>query len=570
MIPCTFNLSFVKTILSTVFGLLISFSAVSLNRIATIYDRELYGNYITPGDLIIDTPTKISNDKRDVVYYFMAKEWPGLREGATIWLDGEKLGVLHEIKFCNTSKTLTPWQIESAEIKNIPHTQVVASFFVCHGLKNLELNGESEYFPGLSNWPATRKFLTGAFGFHIVNNMMGGHGYSITVRDGGSIKLKGFEVQHGFSGVRINGGSYDITVESLEITNFYIHDTGDGEGQYLGATHKPPLSKLKNLKIHHGIIARTAAEALQVQHLVGGADIHHVTIYAADVRWMNAFGPGQDTGIQWSVDAGENKLHHVIVDGFGSVGMIPFGSNEKPTGGVSEVSNVLFNDGRDTGMYLHNSTSYGVHWLFDSIYFRGFNAVYYTETGRNERNYIISRKYGSDRMTFRNIFHDGSKPKVFEDTTGIKVNRIVKTKMPAPEYQNSGFYEPASRIKQWHQFYAPYFPVSYPDKVKTKKPTQWDAGDIAIETAGPYYFYKCIKTHAAPEKRPGDNPFFIRLTWDAKGVRSDQLEWDQGSVQSYFPPDDFRLKENNYWNKLGLGYHESKGKSSVSHKSSFH
>ena len=545
-----------KTILSTFFGILISFASFGINRIATFYDQQIYGNYITPGDLIIDTPTKITKGKGDVVYYFMAKQWPGLREGATIWLDGDKLGVLMEIKFCNTSQLLTPWHIESAKIKNIPHTQVIATSFFCQGLKHFELNGESEYFPGLSSWPASRKFLTGAFGFHIVSNMLGGHGYSVSVRDGGSIKLNGFEVQHGFSGVRINGGNYDITVESIEISNFYIHDTGDGEGHYLGATHKPPLAKLKNLKIHHGIITRTAAEALQVQHLVGGADIHHITIFAADVRWMNEFMPGQDTGIQWCVDAGENKLHHVIVDGFASIGLMPFGSNEKPTGGVSKVSNVLFNDGRDTGMYLHKSTSFGVHWVFDSIYFRGFNALYYHRTGRNERNFIISRKNGSDRITFKNIIHDGSKPKVFQDTTGIEVGRIVEKKLPAPEYQNSGFYEPVNRIKQWHQFYAPYFPISRQDSVKVKVPTQWDAGDIAIETNGPYFFYKCIKTHAAGQERPEANPFFIKLTWDANGVRNDQPGWASNSIQSYFPPDDLRLQENNYWKKLGLGYQE--------------
>jgi hypothetical protein len=382
--------------------------------------------------------------------------------------------------------------------------------------------------------------------------------------------LNGFEVQHGFSGVRINGGSYDMTVESLEISNFYIHDTGDGEGQYLGSTQKPPLAKLKNLKIHHGIIARTAAEAVQVQHLAGGTDIHQVTIFAADVRWVNEFMSGQDTGIQWSVDAGENKLHHVIVDGFASIGLMPFGSPEIGTGGVSRVSNVLFNDGRDTGMYLHKSTSFGVHWIFDSIYFRGFNSTYYHLTGRNEADFFVSRKYGSDQFTFRNIFHDGSKAKFFQDATGINVGKITVKKLPEPVYQNSGFSEPAHRIKQWHQFYAPYFPVSRRNNVKVEVSTQWDAGDIAIETVGQYCFYKCIKTHAADERRPGANPYFIRLTWDANGVRCDRPEWNSASVQSFLPPDDFRLEQNNHWKKLGMGYQEPKEEASVSRNGSLH
>ena len=544
---------------ASVFFLLLTFniSAFAQNRIATEADKDIYGDYIIPGDLIIDTPTRYTTKNPDVIFYFMPKQWPGLREGATLWMDGEKLGPLTEIKFCNTSRSLTPWHIESATVRNIPHTRVVATSFVCSGLKNFVLDGQSSSFPGLASFPANRKFLTGAFGFHVVGNLKGGHAYAVNVRDGGTIRMNGFEAQHAFSGVRINGGNEDITVESIEISNFYIHDTGDGEGQYLGATHKPPFAKLANLKVHHGIITRTAAEALQVQHLAGGADIHNVTIFAADVRWLNAFMPGQDTGIQWSVDAGENRIHHVILDGYASIGLMPFGSDQIGTGGVSRVSNVLFNDGRDTGMYLHKSTSFGIHWMFDSIYFRGLTSTYYKHTGRNERDFYVSRKHGTDKFTFNNIFHDGSKPRVFQDTSGIEVGAIVRERMPMPTYMNSGFYEPANKIKQWHPFYAPYFPVSNQQKVKVQVCTQWDAGDIAIETVGEYAFYKCIKTHAADSKRPATNPFFVRLSWDINGVRSDQPEWKSDSPQSGFPPDDFRLQENNYWKKLGFGFQEA-------------
>lgn len=560
------------TFLLILFGLAGSVSALAQNRIASQADRAFYGDYISPGDLIIDTPTRIRNGKRDVIYYFMPRQWPGIREGANIWFDGDKLGTLNEIKFCNTSKPLQAWHIETASFKNIPHTRVVTNSFVCQGLKHFELDGESSSYPGLSSWAAPRKFLNGAFGFHVISDITGGHGYSITVRDGGTIRLNGFEAQHGFSGVRINGGNYDMTVEAVEISNFYIHDTGNGEGQYLGATHKPPVAKLKNLVIHHGIIARTAAEALQVQHLAGGTDIHHVTIFAADVRWMNEFMSGQDTGIQWSVDAGENKLHHVILDGFSSIGLMPFGSSELQTGGVSRISNVLFNDGRDTGMYLHKSTSFGVHWVFDSIYFRGFNETYYRETGRRERKFYVSRKHGTDAFMFRNIFHDGSKPRVFEDTVGMSVDfaSVEQKRLPSPEYVNNGFHEPAHRIKQWHPSYAPYFPVSKRDTMRIKVPTQWKSGDIAISTESEYRFYKCIKSHMSDATAPGNNPCFVALTWDVNGVRSDQPAWQSGSIQSFFPPDDLRLKEGNYWKKLGLGYQEPEEQTSASGKVTIH
>jgi len=537
---------------------LVAFSAVAHNRIATQVDRALYGDYINVGDLIIDTPTKISDKGNELIYYFMAKQWPMLRDGATIWLDGQKLGRLAVIKFTNTASALMPWHIQSATFRNIPNTQVVANMFFCQGLKNFELNGESSSFPGLSQWPESRKFLTGSFGFHVISKMFQGHGFNISVLDGGTIKMRGFEVQHGFSALRINGGDYDITVEEIDITNFYIHDTGDGEGMYLGATHAPPFAKLKNLKVYQGIITRTAAEALQLQHLAGGANVHNITIRSANVRWMNEFMKGQDTGIQWNIERGDNQIHHLIVDGFASVGLVPFGNTGDAMGSNSTVSDILFNDGIDTGIYLHKSGSFGVNWNFENIYYRSFECgSYYKHTGRPERKFIISERVGTDLYTFRNIVHDGSKASVFQDTikSNLKIKHVNSRTLPAPEYKNSGFYEPAGKVRRWFQYYAKYFPASKGGTVMI--PTEWVPGDIAIETEGEYSFYKCVNSHTATEVRPSRNNNFVKLTWDENGIRSDQNAWNKNSWQSNFPPDDLRLKDDNYWKQLNFGYMES-------------
>src|SRR5690606_34010284 len=112
-------------------------------------------------------------------------------------------------------------------------------------------------------------------------------------------------------------------------------------------------------------------------------------------------------------------------------------------------------------------------WYFDSLYFRGITEVYYNETGRRERNFFISRKYGTDPFAFDNIFHDGSKSRVFESTDGISVGKIVARELPAPSYVNSGFYEPAHRIQQWHPTYGAYFPVSKGMGADAGAPTRW-------------------------------------------------------------------------------------------------
>lgn len=525
------------------------------NRIASAVDQKIYGSYITPGDLIIVRPTKVTANTTELNYYFMAKQWPALREGATIWIDGQKLGFVNVIKFSNTSSAVEPWHINSVRIKNIPNTQVTAEHFFVQGIKHFELDGESDQYPGLNNWPTIRKFLTGSFGFHIIGKLTGGHGISISVSDGGTIKMKGFEAQHGFSGVRINHGDHDVVIDSIEITNFYVHDTIEGEGFYIGATHKPPLARIRGLRMYNGIITRTAAEALQVQHLIGGTDISNITIRAADVRWMNAFQPGQDTGIQWSVDAGENKLHHIIVDGFGSVGLVPFGSDIQPVGGVSHVSDMLFNDGLDMGVYLHKSGAFGIHWIFERIHYANMDErPDYLRTGRPDRNYIVSSKNGTDQYTFEDIRFDQSKTKVFQDTASLQVGSSSSQMAPAPEYRNSGFHEKASRIRQWFPAFGKYFPASKAGKFKI--PTCWDPGDIAIVTDEKYRFYICKTSHESDGNHPSESKYFELLTWDENGIRSDQKQWQASSRQSYFPPDDLRLTEDNYWRKLGYGFED--------------
>jgi hypothetical protein len=533
------------------------------NRIATEQDRILYGQYITVGDLIIDTPTR----PLEVNYYFMgSKDWKTLRENATIWIDGEKLGYVNLIRFRNSANEQTPWLIQNARMKNIPTTQVVCGGIVVFGLKNFELDGESEMFQGLLKWHPSRRFLSNHFGIRVINdNLKDGHGIESGVLNNGTITLKGFEMQHGFSGVRLSGNGYDVFVEKIEISNFYIHDTGHGEGFYLGATHTPPLAKLRNLRIKNGIIARTAAEAIQVQHLIGGSDISDIVIHRSATNWLCAFQPYQSGVIQWSIASGINKMSNIIVDGYSSGAFAPFGSDQNLidiSGSTSIVDNILFNDG-STGMYLHNSMKFGVNWIFKNLYYRQFHKLYFSDrTGEKYVPHIISSKNGTDNIRFESITHDGTKENVFQNTKGIEVGQIkIDTTLPAPSYMNSGFHEPNSRIAIWSQFMGGYFPSAIVKidgvTTKVKVPTRWIVGDIAIDINTGYTFHKCIVDHITSTGTtvlsPIVSPNFMKLTWDENGVRNDQSTWDSTLKQSLFPPDDLRLKEDCFWRAKGFG-----------------
>src|SRR5690348_15155426 len=115
------------------------------NRLATQEDVTLYGDYITVGDLIIDTPTGICADGiNKLTYNRISTTFPGLRENAVIWVDGTKLGSFCEFRLLNGTET-APWHISSATVKPIPGTRMDGVYtqnsyggflYLIQGLKN--------------------------------------------------------------------------------------------------------------------------------------------------------------------------------------------------------------------------------------------------------------------------------------------------------------------------------------------------------------------------------------------------------------------------------------------------
>jgi hypothetical protein len=499
------------------------------------------------GDIIIDTPTRIAPGTRDVVYYFMTKYWPTIKDSATIWLDGDKLGELTGFVMRNGPKPTTPWQITTATFKNVPGTKVKSRTFNIVGLKNIKVEGSID---------PLEVYQTGRFGFHADNKIRGGHGFEISVLDGGTIEMSGIEAQGGFSGVRLNGEKVDALVQKLLIHDFYIHDTFSGEGFYIGSTKAPPYSRFQNVEITNGYIARTAGEAIQLQHMSGNVDIHHIQVYCADTGWMNMFMPGQSTGFQWSVDGGENKMHHMILDGFATQGMVPFGGDiAAPPGSKSIVSDILYNNGLLGGMYLHKSMTKGVEWIFNNIHYRNFSDMYCRVSGTKPVDNIISSPHGTDKVIFSNITYDDTKLRVFEKKDDPKERLCSKISDKEDiKYNRSGFTERPTQIRQWFPHIAGYFPLAKSSVEKIR--TTWEVGDIAIDAdreKQTYRFYKCVQAHASTTIRPAENSAFKLLVWDSNGVRNDQEGFNNQSV-SYYPPDDLRIIGK--WKELGVPYEE--------------
>lgn len=518
-----------------------------MNRVAVEYDVAKYGSYMNVGDVIFDTPTR---DNGSLNYYFLGEEfpklpnWHRLNSDPIFWFDGNLLGELFEIKFQN-SVNEKPWPMRTVRFFNVPGTIVKGQSFSAKGAEHFKLKGGEKT---ITRWSNTRKFLTGNFGFHM-SQKSNGHCYDVSVQDNGSIELADFEAQGGFSGVRIQQKNQVITVNDLLIEEFYIHDTNTGEGQYVGSTVKETATpKFKNAKIRNGIIARSAAEALQHQHMAG-AEISNITIFAADTAWLGAFQPNQSTCIQFVAAEGFNHVHNILVDGYGNSGINPFSVN--PIDYKPEVINkvvmedILMYGGRASGSYMNQSMKNGIEWQFNNIMYGGFNGSWYKNTGNRVRPMIHSGDI-KDKVTFGRLIHDGSKEPLFDKSYNIK--ELVEQPIPAPQYRNSGFYEPSSNIMQWEQFYAKYF--DGPDNT----PTVWDEGFIAIDNN---IFYKCLETHTSTAVRPKDNFKFQQLSWDTEGVRSDQPEWNHLLPQSNYPPDDLRLVPGSPYSHLGIQVREN-------------
>jgi hypothetical protein len=192
-------------------------------------------------------------------------------------------------------------------------------------------------------------------------------------------------------------------------------------------------------------------------------------------------------------------------------------------------------------------------WSFEDIYIRKPNNDYYFKNRLNPVDYTIAANNGSDSISFNRIYYDMANPKVFQKKAKLNVGDHEEAELPSPEYINSGFYEPASKIKVWHQFFAKY--LTWKDSI----PTRWEAGDIAIdmEEGSLPVFFKCIATHESTSERPKHSANFMILSWDEKGIRNDQPNWNKHSKQKPYPPDDLRVKADSYYGKLNIGFIES-------------
>lgn len=445
--------------------------------------------------LIIDSYT---NDiKKEVLYFFMAQAFPNLKNPVTVIIDGAALSDLASFKMCNGGEgdNYYPWHVSDVTFvpKSGTHVKINSAVdyaFCVHGLQQLSIIGDNDLNYGLEGWRYAS--LPGNFGFEVANWKPKGQVFSLSVLPGGKITMRNFEAKHGFCGIKING--YVDTENELDISNFLIRDTMEGEGIYDGSTQPLPVTKMKGI-IYNGIIARTACEGIQLQHCAG-LTVKDVIIFATATAWLKSFQQYQDTGGQWVCAKGINILENIVLDGYRNIGLNMFGGDG--TGALNIVNNMLMHGGHGGHLAMQQSCITGATWQLNNVRIHNSTQSYYNTTKVSQKPFIINQN-GSDKLE-----------------CDIHVGNIDK-----PQYVNSGF--DSSDIMQWKEFYANWLQAG-----KTDVRTTWKKDQVVIDTNGGYGFYKCLVDHESETISPKDSGKFAKMSWNG----------------SDYPPDDLRMINN--------------------------
>lgn len=183
----------------------------------------------------------------------------------------------------------------------------------------------------------------------------------------------------GFAGLRLLNSWADgeLPMADVRVHDNYIHDT-DGEGIYFGWTGGPPSNITPGLQVYNNRFVRTGNEALQIQDIGDGSEIHHNVIAFAALHWRdNGLGAYQDGNAQISIREGEVSIHHnVFMGGAGVLGS--FWSQPQAGDGPRTVSfhdNYLA-DVRNLPFYFGGQSEAGSSFAFEGNAVRGIDFGY--------------------------------------------------------------------------------------------------------------------------------------------------------------------------------------------------
>src|SRR5207248_3040220 len=139
-----------------------------------------------------------------------------------------------------------------------------------------------------------------------------------------------------------------------------------------------PSNLLSKLSIYNNRIIRTGNEALQIQDLGDGTDVHHNVIAFGALHWRdNGLGKYQDNNAQVQTREGAIALHHNIFMG-GASTLLSFFSGPEPGDAGRNVTfhDNYFADTLSLGGYLNGTSGNDSTYTFANNFFRGLDFGY--------------------------------------------------------------------------------------------------------------------------------------------------------------------------------------------------
>ncbi len=203
----------------------------------------------------------------------------------------------------------------------------------------------------------------------------------LAVSDATAYEIEFVEIERsGFAGIRLlNAWNADAPLPLADVTvhDVYIHDV-DGEGIYFGWTGDPPSNLQPRMHVYNNRFVRTGNEALQIQDLGPGSEIHNNVMAFGGLNWrFNALGSFQDNNSQISTREGEIAIHHNVFVGAASA-LVSFWSGPQDGDGPRHVtfSNNYVAETRNRAVYFGGTSDAESTFAFTDNTLRGLEFVY--------------------------------------------------------------------------------------------------------------------------------------------------------------------------------------------------
>jgi hypothetical protein len=501
------------------------------------------------GDLIISGGTEMFKGL-PAIYIHLKEKWK-INPGNKILIKG---GVYEWVAINNISSGTSNQPIVITNYGG----QVETKEFIIAGLSNFKLTGKYDpknktgdvNFRGHASGYA---YSQGKYGIYINNQWTSTDRFLLSINGSNDDKkvdypCTKYEIEFIESG---NGGYSNVfkwdnkkgIVENVKIHDCYFHDTG-GEGIYLGNTDwNSPQQVFKNLHFYNNRLLRCGLDGLQLNRIGENAKIYN-NVIDGGMNWKAPFMEWQDFGASLSFVNGDSFFkNNIILNGSGAF----FQSHFRPESWYSKVRKIKGSILFENNLCLTTKSGVGVYLGPAKQILKDVNVIF-NNNDFNKWIYRYNEVYPrlKKKETVIYSFYEG-KVSLFNNRWDAKEGKfkIYQSDNNQGLIDNSNKIGVINEVEFENYFgngYKNVFLEMWAEKItvdqKSKTFITYLPGQFVSHKSK---IYRCIKKNQ--NVMPGSHKDW-KLFW--------QLQLFEGGKYSY-PPDDVRIKKNNYHQHLQRG-----------------